>query len=94
MTSPIVLRDRFVLDDRTFTVVAEPWFDAAVGAWLARFVFLALDRSHPRPVSTGPVLRHARRDELERRIASVKDTVLLRSARAVLTTDARRTRAR
>ncbi len=94
MTAPIVVRDRFPLDDRTFTVLAEPWFDAAAGAWLARLVYLALDRSMPRPVSTGPVVRHVRRDELERRLTRVSDRMLTRAARALIAADGRRARNR
>ena len=84
MSDTIVLRDNFALDDRTFTVLAEPWFDAATDEWKGRFLFVPLDRSLPRTVSTGPIRRTPSRDELVRWLRDVSDRDLARALRAVL----------
>jgi hypothetical protein len=34
----LLLRDQFSVDDRTFTVLAEPWYDADVKEWRARYL--------------------------------------------------------
>lgn len=85
-----MLRPRFALDDRTFTVLAEPWYDGETGVWNGRLLFIPLDRSLPGSVSTGPLKRTTRRDALVRWFGEVTDRDLARAFRAVTLPAARR----
>lgn len=83
MSDTAVIRDRFTLDDRTFTVLAEPWYDDASGEWKGRFLYVPLDRSLPRTVSTGAVKSATQRDDVVRQLAAVQDRELARALRAL-----------
>ena len=80
----LVVRERFALDDRTFTVLAEPWYDGESGQWKGRLLYIPLDRSLGRAISTPAVKRSKRRDDLVRRLGSVTDREVTRAARALL----------
>ena len=83
MTDALLLRERFALDDRTFTVLAEPWYDAASAEWKGRFLFVPLDRSLPRSIASGAMRRARRRDDLVRELGTVSDRELARALRAI-----------
>ena len=83
MTDTLLLRERFALDDRTFTVLAEPWYDAESAEWKGRFLFVPLDRSLPRSVASGAIRRAKRRDDLVRELGAVSDKELARALRAI-----------
>lgn len=83
MSDALVLRPRFALDDRTFTVLAEPWYDAEAEVWNGRLLFIPLDRSLPGSVSTGPLKRTPRRDVLVRWFGQVTDRDLARAFHAI-----------
>jgi len=78
-----VIRERFTLDDRTFTVLAEPAYDPETGEWTGRFLYVPLDHSLPRIVATGPVKRAKQRDEVVRQLAAAVDRELARAFRAL-----------
>ena len=84
MSEALVLRARFAADDRTLTVLAEPWFDASTVEWTGRYVFLPLDRSLPHAVISAPQHRATRRDELLRRLQRTSDRALTRALRDAL----------
>jgi hypothetical protein len=88
----LLVRPTFALDDRTFAVLGEPWFDPESDEWKGRFVFLPLDRSFPRALPTGPLRRSRKRDDLLRWISAVTDKELTAALRALLTAPARPTR--
>lgn len=79
MSDTLVVRERFSLDDRTFTVLAEPSYDAASGEWTGRFLYVPLDHSLPRIVATGPLKRAKQRDEVVRQLGAVVDRELVRA---------------
>jgi hypothetical protein len=83
VTETLLLRERFALDDRTFTVLAEPWYDAESAEWKGRFLFVPLDRSLPRSVASGAIRRARRRDDLVRELGDVSDRELARALRAI-----------
>jgi hypothetical protein len=83
VTDTLLLRERFALDDRTFTVLAEPWYDAASAEWKGRFLFVPLDRSLPRSITSGAIRRARRRDDLMRQLGEVSDRELARALRAL-----------
>ena len=83
MTDTLLLRERFALDDRTFTVLAEPWYDATSAEWKGRFLFVPLDRSLPRSVASGAMRRARRRDDLVRALGAVSDRELARALRMI-----------
>jgi hypothetical protein len=89
-----VIRERFTLDDRTFTVLAEPWYDATSGEWVGRFLYLPLDRSLPHPVSTGAVKRATQRDDVVRQLGATVDRELARALRHLVPRRTRRARVR
>ncbi|HJR41349.1 MAG TPA: hypothetical protein VJ812_04620 [Gemmatimonadaceae bacterium] len=90
MNDTLLLRDQFSVDDRTFTVLAEPWYDADVKEWRARYLYLPLDRSLPEIVSSAPVKRARRRDELIVLLAKSTDRELTKALRTVLPAAPRR----
>ena len=83
MSDTRVVRERFSIDDRTFTVLAEPVYDAASGEWTGRFLFMPLDHSLPRVVATGPVKRAKQRDEVVRQLGAVVDRELTRAFKSI-----------
>ena len=83
MSDTLLLRERFALDDRTFTVLAEPWYDAASAEWKGRFLFVPLDRSLPRSIASGATRRAKRRDDLVRQLGDISDRELARALRAI-----------
>ena len=52
MSDSVILRERLALGDRTFTVLAEPWYDAASDEWKGRYLYVPLDRSLAAPVAS------------------------------------------
>jgi hypothetical protein len=84
VTETLLLRERFALGDRTFAVLAEPWYDAASTEWRGRLLYIPLDRSLPRSVVSGAVKRARRRDDLVRQLGKVHDRELARAFRAIL----------
>ncbi len=83
MADTLLVRERLALDDRTFTVLAESWYDADTDEWKGRFLFVPLDRSLPRSVSSGPAKRARRRDDLVRQLGDVSDSELARAFRSI-----------
>ena len=90
MKDTLLLRDQFPVDDRTFTVLAEPWYDAEVKEWRARYLYLPLDRSLPEIVSSAPVKRARRRDDLILLLEKSSDRELIKALRAALPAPPRR----
>jgi hypothetical protein len=84
VSGTLVLRESFALDDRTFAVIAEPWYDVEAGDWKGRLLYIPLDHSFPRSLSTGPIRRSRRRDELVRRLGEASDQELARALRSIL----------
>ncbi len=83
MTETVVLRERFHVADRTFAVLGEPWFDPKDEGWKGRLLFLPLDRSVPRALSTGPVKRARHRVDLLAALQRMGDRDLRRAFRAL-----------
>ena len=79
----LLVRDRFDLDDRAYTVMADPAFDAGNGVWRATLVFLSLDRSFSTPLSSAPVRSAVRRDDLLEAIRKLEDTDIAAALRAI-----------
>ena len=79
----MLVRERFDLDDRSYTVMAEPAFDAAGGAWRATLLFLSLDRSFSAPLYSAPVKSAVRRDDLLEAIATLEDRDIAAALRAI-----------
>ena len=79
----MLLRDRFDLDDRAYTVMADPAFNAARGMWQATLVFLSLDRSFSTPLSSAPVSSAVRRDDLLAAIRQIDDEEIAAALRAI-----------
>jgi hypothetical protein len=79
----LLVRERFDLDDRAYTVMADPAFDAAKGMWQATLVFLSLDRSFSMPLNSAPVSSTVRRDELLAEIRELDDQKITAGLRAI-----------
>ena len=79
----LLVRERFDLDDRAYTVMADPAFNAAEGVWQATLVFLSLDRSFSTPLSSAPVSSSVRRDELLAAIRELDDEDIASALRAI-----------
>lgn len=79
----MLVRERFDLDDRSYTVMAEPSFDAASGAWRATLLFLSLDRSFSAPLYSAPVKTAVRRDDLLAAMAKLEDRDIAAALRAI-----------
>lgn len=79
-----MLREQFALDDRTFTVLGEPWFDGATRRWRGRYLFLPIDRSLPGIVQCDSTRHSSRRDELVGWLRKSTDRELTRALRATL----------
>jgi hypothetical protein len=79
----MLVRERFDLDDRAYTVMAEPAFDAAGAAWRVTLVFLSLDRSFTTPLYSAPVMSAVRRDDLLAGIKRLDDRDIASALRAI-----------
>jgi hypothetical protein len=79
----LLVRERFDLDDRAYTVMADPAFDVAKGQWQATLVFLSLDRSFSTPVVSAPVSSAVRRDDLLEAIRGLQDAAIAAALRAI-----------
>ena len=79
----MLVRERFDLDDRAYTVMADPGFDAAKGMWQAPLVFLSLDRSFSAPLISAPVSSAVRRDDLLAAVRSLEDGAIAAALRAI-----------
>jgi hypothetical protein len=79
----LLVRERFDLDDRAYTVMADPAFDATKGMWQATLVFLSLDRSFSTPLSSAPMSSTVRRDDLLAAIRKLKDEEIAAALRAI-----------
>src|SRR2546423_1253903 len=76
MSDNVVWRERLALGDRTFTVLAEPWYDAASDEWKGRYLYVPLDRSLATPVASTAVKRARKRDDLVRQLGAASDREL------------------
>lgn len=92
MSDSLVLRERLALGDRTFTVLAEPWYDAASDEWKGRYLYVPLDRSLAAPVASTAVKRARKRDDLVRQLGSASDRELTRAFNSIPIPGARRAR--
>lgn len=79
----LLVRDRFDLDDRAYTVMADPAFDAAKGMWGATLVFLSLDRAFSTPLRSAAVSSALRRDDLLEAIRKLDDSDIAAALRAI-----------
>ena len=79
----MLVREQFDLDDRAYTVMAEPAFDATGGAWRATLLFLSLDRSFTAPLYSAPVMSAVRRDDLLAAIKRLEDRDIAAALRAI-----------
>jgi hypothetical protein len=79
----LLVRERFDLDDRAYTVMADPAFDAGKGVWRATLVFLSLDRSFSTPLRSAPVKSAVRRDDLLRGIRELDEQEIAAALRAI-----------
>jgi hypothetical protein len=94
MNGAALLRRRFAIGDRAFTVLGESIFDERSGEWNARLLFVPLDHSLPRGVASEPLARARRRDEVERKLRGVSDRAIVGAFRSIVLPLPRRTRAR
>lgn len=83
MSDSVVLRERLALGDRTFTVLAEPWYDAASDEWKGRYLYVPLDRSLATPVASTAVKRARKRDDLVRQLGAASDRELARAFNSI-----------
>ena len=79
----LLVRERFDLDDRAYTVMADPAFDAGKGVWRATLVFLSLDRSFSTPLRSAPVKSAVRRDDLLQGIRGLDEQEIAAALRAI-----------
>ena len=92
MSDSVVLRERLALGDRTFTVLAEPWYDATSDEWKGRYLYVPLDRSLASPVASTAVKRARKRDDLVRQLGAATDRELTKAFNSIPIPGARRTR--
>lgn len=92
MSDSVVLRERLTVGDRTFTVLAEPWYDAASDEWKGRYLYVPLDRSLATPVASTAVKRARKRDDLVRQLGSASDRELTKAFKLIPIPGARRSR--
>jgi hypothetical protein len=90
----MLLRRRFPIGDRVFTVLGDPWFDATSGEWIARLLFVPLDHSLARNVVSEPLARARKRDDIERQLVAMGDRAIVSAFRSIVLPLPRRTRAR
>jgi hypothetical protein len=89
----MLLRRRFAIGDRAFTVLGDPRFDATSGEWTARLLFVPLDHSLSRSVVSEPLARGHKRDDLVSHLATVSDRAIMRAFRSLVLPLPRRARA-
>lgn len=92
MSDSVVLRERLALGDRTFTVLAEPWYDPPSDEWKGRYLFVPLDRSLPSPVASSAAKRARKRDDLVRQLSAASDRELAKAFNSIPIPGARRSR--
>ena len=92
MSDSVVLRERLALGDRTFTVLAEPWYNAASDEWKGRYLYVPLDRSLASPVASSAVKRARKRDDLVRQLGAATDRELTKAFNSIPIPGARRSR--
>ncbi len=92
VTGGMLLRRRFAIGDRTFTVLGEPSFDDRSGDWSARLIFVPLDHSLPRSVVSEPLARARKRDEVVHALEGVSDRGIVGAFRSIVLPLPRRTR--
>jgi hypothetical protein len=92
MSDSVVLRERLALGDRTVTVLAEPWYDAASDEWKGRYLYVPLDRALPTAVASTAVKRARKRDDLVRQLGAVSDRELTKAFNSIPIPGARRGR--
>ncbi len=92
MSESVVLREQLTLGDRTFTVLAEPWYDATSDEWKGRYIYVPLDRSLPASVVSAAVKRARKRDDLVRRLGAATERELAVAYQAIAMPGARRAR--
>ena len=92
MSDKFVLRERLALGDRTFTVLAEPWYDAASDEWKGRYLYVPLDRSLATAVASTAAKRARKRDDLVRQLGAASDRELTRTFKSIPLPGARRSR--
>jgi hypothetical protein len=86
MSDSVVLRERLALGDRTFTVLAASWYDAASDEWKGRYLYVPLDRSLATPVASTAVKRARKRDDLVRQLGAATDRELEKAFKAIVIT--------
>ncbi|HET7620311.1 MAG TPA: hypothetical protein VFK39_00285 [Gemmatimonadaceae bacterium] len=94
MSGEMLLRRRFAVGDRAFTVLGEPSFDDRNGEWIVRLLFVPLDHSLPRSVLSEPLAHARKRDDVMRELESVTDRAIAGAFRSIVLPLPRRTRAR
>jgi hypothetical protein len=90
----MLLRRRFAIGDRAFTVLGEPSFDDRNGEWSARLLFVPLDHSLQRSVLSEPLARARKRDDVVRELEGVTDRAIAGAFRSIALPLPRRARAR
>lgn len=93
LSGEMLLRRRFAIGDRAFTVLGDPRFDATSGEWTARLLFVPLDHSLSRCVVSEPLAHGHKRDDLVRQLTAVSDRVIMRAFRSLVLPLPRRARA-
>lgn len=93
MTGATLLRRRFTIGDRSFTVLGEPSFDYRSGEWSARLLFVPLDRSLPRSVASEALVSAHRRDDVVLALERVADRAIVSAFRSIVLPLPRRARA-
>ena len=94
VSGELLLRRRFAIGDRAFTVLGDPSFDDRSGEWSARLLFVPLDHSLPRSVVSEPLARARKRDDVMRELEGVTDRAIAGAFRSIVLPLPRRTRAR
>jgi hypothetical protein len=92
MIDNVVLRERLAVGDRTFMVLAEPWYDTASDEWKGRYLYVPLDRSLAAPVASTAMRRARKRDDLVRQLTTASDRELTKAFKMIPIPGARRTR--
>lgn len=93
MSGELLLRRRFAIGDRAFTVLGDSLFDAVRGEWSARLLFVPLDHSLSRSVVSESLAHGRKRDDMVRQLAAMSDRAILRAFRALVLPLPRRSRA-
>lgn len=94
VSGAVLVRRRFAIGDRAFTVLGEASFDGGSGEWSARLLFVPLDHSLPRSVLSEPLASARGRDDVVRQLEGVSDRTIAGAFRSIVLPLPRRTRAR